>query len=460
MNFMIKLLKNKKYPILKGFVRGLVFMSILSFFLFSSCRKSPETLGKSILPENAQLKVFYGFWDGMYGYSVLEDSIRTDELSKNLLGSTYDSVFGITTANVATQFTLTNSGVDFGENPQLDSLVLYLRYNGELYGDGLSTQKLHVYELNQDIYIDSTYNSKSVFSFDPFDYADLTYIPAPYDSVVMGDGTLADTLPPQMMINLSNISPDLGQKLLNADSATLSGDSTFRDYFKGLYFKSDPVMSNGALFSVNFLLSGSQMVLYYHNDEDDSLQFSFRVYNSLARANTYEHDYTNSPQEFRSQVIDGDTALGTEKLYVHGVGGVKTILKIPDISNYFNSEKVALNEVKLILPGYGNTSSNAPERLALVKIIDDGSYLPIIDQYEGNDYFGGTYKSGSNEYVFRITRYMQSILSGTEINNGLYLFVSGQSVNPENFIIKGNQFQSDTTGMRLEIIYTDLDNKN
>ena len=453
---MIKLSKIKKYPKLNGFFRGLVFMSILSFFLFSSCRKSPETLGKSILPESAQLKIFYGAWDGMYGYSVLEDSVRTDQLSKNLLGSSYDSVFGVTTANVATQFTLTKSGVDFGVNPQLDSLVLYLRYNGELYGDSLSTQKLHVYELNQDISIDSTYSSKSVFSYYPQDYADLSYVPDPHDSVVMAE----DTLPPQMIINLSNISPELGQKLLNADTTILSGDSTFRDYFKGLYFKSEPVTSNGALFSVNFLLSGSQMVLYYHNDENDSLQFTFKVYNGLARANTYEHDYSASPQDFRQQVLEGDTALGTEKLYVHGAGGVKTILKIPDISNYFESDKVALNEVKLVLPGYGSISSKAPESLALVKITEDGGYLPLIDQYEGNDYFGGTYKSSSNEYVFRITRYMQSILSGTETNNGLYLFVYGQSVNPEHFVIKGNKYQSDTTGMRMEIIYTDLDNKN
>jgi len=456
---MIKLSESRKKATFTMLRKGLFLLPVFFLLLFFSCRKSPHTLGTSILPENAQLKIVYGFWDGLYGYSFLEDSIRTDELSRNLLGSLSDSVFGVTTANIAAQFALTSNGVDFGENPQLDSMVLYLRYNGEIYGENSTVQHLHLYELSEDIYLDSTYNSKSTFEHYNFDYANYSYIPAPNDSVVLGEGDLADTVAPQMVINLSNLSPELGQKILDADTTVLESDSTFREYFKGLYFESEPVISNGALFTVNFLLSGSQIMLYYHNDEKDSLRYRLSANIITARVNSYTHDYSSSPADFKQQVLNGDTTLGFEKLYVQGVGGVRTIIKIPDINEFTDSSRIAFNEVKLIIPGVTKPLI-APERLALVEFTEDSTYVPLIDQFEGDNYFGGTYKSSSNEYVFRITRYMQSLYTGNQTNNRLYLFVSGASINPENFIIKGNKYEGDTTGMRLEIIYTDLDNTN
>lgn len=448
--------KKNKFAILR---KGLFLLSFLSLLLLLSCRKSPHTLGSTILPENAQLKIVYGYWDGLYGHSFLEDSIRTDELSRNMLGSQYDSLFGVTSANIAVQYTLSSKLINFGVNPQLDSLVLYLRYNGEMYGDSSTVQHLHIYELNQDIFVDSTYHSNSVFTHNDIDYANYSFKPAPRDSVVLGEGVFADTVAPQMVINLSNISPQLGQKILDADSSTLKSDSAFMEFFKGLYFESEPVTSNGALFSVNYMLTGSWLKLYYHNDEKDSLQYRLATSVLTARINTYKHDYSTSPSDFRQQVIDGDTSLGLEKLYVQGAGGVRTIISVPDIKDYTDSSRIAFNEVKLIIPG-ANKPRLAPERLALVKFTADSTYVPLIDQFEGNDYFGGTYKSSTNEYVFRITRYMQSVYNGDETNRKLYLFVSGASVNPENFVIKGNKYEGDTTGMRLEIIYTNLDNTN
>ena len=460
MSFMIKLSESKKEFHLWGFGRGLILIFIATLFIFSSCRKSPHTLGANILPKDAQLKIFYGFSDSIFGHSVREDSIRTDELSKNLLGSMVDSVFGITTANIAVQYSLSTNGMDFGTNPQLDSLVLYLRYKGELFGDSLTVQKLHVYELAQDIFYDSAYHSNSTFQTNQVDYADLSFVPRPHDSVVMGEGVLADTLPPMMIINLTNISPELGQKLLDADTATLADNETFVKYFKGLYLASEPVTSKGALFTVNFMLRNSQMMIYYSNDDGDSLSYRFNVTSSSPRANNYRHDYSMSPQDFKQQVLQGDTTLGKSKLYVQGAGGVKTIIKIPDIHDYTHSSQIALNEVKLVIPGLMSNPDYPPSRLALVKITDDGGYQPLIDQYEGEDYFGGTYHKSSNSYIFRITRYMQSIFTGDEPNNGLYLFVSGASVNPESFVIRGNQSPDDSLGMHLEIIFTDLEKGN
>ncbi len=454
MSFMIKLSVSKKKSVRSKLLGGLLLLSVSLFFIFSSCRRSPHLLGADILPENARLQIFYGFWDGISAYSKSEDSLRTDELSVNLLGSKYDSTFGITTANIAVQYSLSTNGYDFGENPQLDSLVLYLRYTGKLYGDSNSVQHLHIYELDQDIYKDSAYFASSSFEKLDIDYADFTFVPKPNDSVAIGE----DTLPPLIRINLSKLNDQLAQKLLAADTSILADNDKFMEYFKGLYLESEPVVTGGAMYGVNFLKTNSGLIIYYSNDEQDSLHYRFNVNSATARINNYIHDYTNSPQDFKQHVLQGDTALGHEKFYVQGAGGVKTIINIPDIRDYTDSKEIALNEVKLVLPGFEG-ATEAPAQLALVEITEDGSYKPLIDQYEGPDYFGGTYQKSTNQYVFRITRYMQSIFTGDEPNNGLYLFVSGAAINPEGFVFKGNKMEGDTLGMRLEILFTDLDDR-
>ena len=122
--------------------------------MFFSCEKEPGEIGLAIQPPDDKLEVRYTDTSSLVSYSVIEDSVKTDEMSINLLGSMYDPVFGKTTASFATQLRMANAGVDFGVNPQVDSLVLSLVYVS-YYGDLLTQQTLHIYELDEDIFIDS-----------------------------------------------------------------------------------------------------------------------------------------------------------------------------------------------------------------------------------------------------------------------------------------------------------------
>ncbi len=455
---MTRLLKNKKSfkTVLSFFKLTAFFAGIFSLFLLSSCRNSPSVLGVEILPEDADLQVHYIVWDGVYGYSVLEDSVRTDDLPTNLVGSMFDSTFGVTNAGVATQFVLSSNGVSFGENPQLDSLILEIRYSGTLYGDSTTPQTLHIYELSEDIYYDTAYYSNYQVQTYGVDYANMQFVPSPHDSIIMGD----DTLAPMLRINLSQLNPELANKILNADSASLADNESFIDFFKGLYITTEPVTSGGALFGVDLLGRGTRLALYFSNDEEDSLLYNFYVAATASpRINTYSHDYSLAADDFKQQVLQGDTTLGNQKFYVQGAAGVKAIIKIPDLrdNDSLNYEHIAINEVKLFLPGY-DKSKYPPQKLALVRILEDGSYEPLIDEYEGDAYFGGDYQEGANQYRFRITRYTQKLITDDNyLNKGLYLFVSGASFKPNYFTFKGNQNGEEFTGMRVEIIYTIVD---
>jgi hypothetical protein len=409
-------------------------------------------LGTEILPDDSNLQVHYEIWNGIYGYSILEDSVRTDGLPFNLLGSMYDSTYGTTTAGVATQFVLSSNGVTFGQNPQLDSMVLEVRYQGQLFGDSTSTLTLHVYELSQDIYFDSTYQSNYNFQTYDIDFADYNIVPRPHDSTIVGN----DTLPPTLRINLSNIYPDLGEKILNADSNDLSNNENFIKFFKGLYIVAGEVTNSGSIFTIDFTAHGSKLALYFSNDEEDSLLYNFYVAATASpRINTYKHNYSIGSQDFVQQVVNGDTLLGGQKFYIQGLGGVKAIIKIPDLrqNDSIDFSKVAINEVKLFLPGI-KKSDYPPEKLALVRVLEDGSYAPMTDEYEGVAYFGGDYEEGSNRYVFRISRFVQKLISDEDYPNyGLYLFVAGASYKPNTFTFKGNNYD-DFSGMHLDIIYT------
>jgi hypothetical protein len=73
-------------------------------------------------------------------------------------------------------------------------------------------------------------------------------------------------------------------------------------------------------------------------------------------------------------------------------------------------------------------------------------------------YFGGYYNPDFNSYTFRITRYLQSLISDpTKNHNGLYLIIRGASLYPNRFVFNGNEPLTDTVRLHLEITYTDLD---
>lgn len=440
-------------PGLLFYVAAIIVLATLTT-IFPSCAKDPGKIGTIVQPDDSWLKVRYSDTSTVFAHSVLIDSVRSDELTRNSVGYINDPVFGATKASFATKFLLSESGHSFGESPQFDSLVIQLVYTGA-YGDTNTTLTLHTYLLDSPFYRDSVYFSNKVFDHDAFDYSNYSFMPRPHDSVHF-DG---DTLAPLIRMNLSNISESLGTKLLGASTTEMEDNDAFQDFFKGLYITPSTVSTEGALAYFDLTLTLSRMTIYYRNG-NDTLEYNYVISTSTARVNKYEHDYTNASAQFKQQVINGDTTLGNQVFYTQGYGGVKTLIRIPYPTSWRNLKNVAINEAKLVLPGgdYGQFYGE-PARLALVKILEDGTYDFLPDQYEGDNYFGGYYSSSSNKYEFRITRYIQSIISdSTQVDYGLYLFVNSGSVNPESYIFNGPHPVVDTARrIKLEILYTDLD---
>ena len=76
------------------------------------------------------------------------------------------------------------------------------------------------------------------------------------------------------------------------------------------------VSSGGAIFSTNLLSTWSEMTLFYSNDEEDSLVYPFIISTYAAYFGEFRHNYATAQPAFRSQVLEGDTSLGKNTIYL------------------------------------------------------------------------------------------------------------------------------------------------
>jgi hypothetical protein len=432
---------------------------ILLFIFLNSCKKDPYAIGLDLLPPSDTLSLLVVDTATVVAYSVIQDSIRTDETTNILLGSLVDPVFGTTTASFYSQFRLSTEAPDFGTAPVLDSLVLLLKYDS-IYGDTNSLQTVRVYELSQDLYYDSIYYSNHQALNYGTMVANYTFRPNLKDSVTVIGGKLS----PHLRINLNKLTHYLGNKLLYAPEAVLATNTEFLEFMKGLYVETVSRTSGGALlfFKLDNVLT--KMVVYFHNEEEDSLHFDFLINANSARFNSFDHNgYANADPNFRSQVVFHDTTLGKNTLYLQGLGGVRTRVRFPFLKDFNNLGHLAINNAILVFKNMEtDTTYPPPVKLQLYNVDSLGRLGIIMDSDEGENYFDGNYDKSSRTYKFRITRQIQNILAGKIKNFDMYIMVNNPVSNeliPGRVILNGTQPlppASYSDRIQLQITYTKL----
>lgn len=428
-----------------------LFACLATALLFSGCNKS-TVVGLDVQPEGDLLHNAFSDTMGLKTYIVREDSVRSDETLINLLGSYNDPVFGKTTASVFTQFN-TNT-VTFG-NPsdlEIDSAVLSLVYTGDYYGT-LEAQKIKVYQLTQSLFRDSLYYSNRMLAYNPVEIGNLSAVPKPTDSVKIG-GT---TLKPQLRIRLT---PAFGQGFL--DQGGFADNTAFLNYFKGLFVTCDNAHApgQGAILSLNLLDAQTKITLYYRNkfgNKGDQSNFSFGITGTTARYGHFTHD--DAVNDITQQL--SDPSLGQNLVYVQPMAGVMTKIDMPTLKNYLDSGAIAVNKAELILKVEPASTAlyGAPASLALLGADASGNTVTLIDQGEGDTYFGGTYNGTSKEYRFNLARHIQRVLTGKQADYGLYIAAGRKNtetsaVSAKRVVLGGGS--NTLYRMQLRITYTKL----
>ena len=423
---------------------------------FSSCRKSPETIGNNLISENNYIGVFHTDTVEIVCHSYT-DSVTTKNASYALLGAIKDPVFGTTEAGFYTQFRPSVAGQSFGSNPVLDSLVLQL-YIADYYGDTMMMQTAHAYVLTDTLSYEGTYYSHSVLATEVIDQANnYQFMPRPHTkTIVIGTDTVGQ---PVLRIPLSQ---ELGNYLINLDSSYYSRPDLFKQQFKGLYVNCSPVSQNGSIVSINLTNNSFTMLqLYYHDaaTPEKPMRYNYYVTSSDTYFNHFDHDYQQGSPEFVQQVLEVEEGLGQERVYLQTMGGVKTFIQFPNIVHWADSLEnsyVVINEAKLILPATPllvDSVYKAPSMLSLIGFNADSTTYLLPDYYEGTNYFGGSYNTSQNTVTFRISEYMQDIILKHKDNAGLSLGINGAAYNAQRLVLNGPE-TAEGEKMRLEVTYS------
>ena len=431
-------------------------VAIALILAFSACKKTPDTIGNDLIDDNNYINVFYTDTLQVFSHSYF-DSIGTKNVRFALLGSVNDPVFGLTEAGFYTQFRFSSAGQNFGSAPVFDSLVLQLALSN-VYGDTTTLQTVHVYELTDSISSSEPYYNYSTLSHSATDLAN-GYQFRPHlntASYTIGSDTITQ---PVIRIPLSH---ELGTYLMQIDSTAYQTPDAFKSFFKGLYITCETVGQNGAISSINLTNNAVTLLqLYYHDaaTPQNALRYYYYVTSDDNYFNHFGHDYTQGNPEFVGQMLEGDTLLGQQRLYLQSMGGIRTRILFPNLSHWADSldtSHLLVNEAKLILPAapdIDTTHFTAPPKLVLIGFNEDNTTYILPDNYEGANYFGGSYDARTKTVTFRISEHIGQLILNKKPNCGLSLGIEGASYNPYRWVINGPE-ATEGRRLKLEVKYT------
>lgn len=422
------------------------FSAILIVLVFASCNKD-NNIGIDVQPEEDLIGLFTNDTTTLYTYTVREDSLRTDEAPKVIIGKYQDAVFGTSTCGLFSQFAIPNNLTQINfQGGVLDSAVLMLAYDFDYYGDTTVAQTFAVHQMTAPIYKDSVYYSNRMNAYNPMVVGQKTFTPAPRSKVAVGN----DTVPAHIRITLDYNWASI--IFAQSGGTNLNGNTNWLNYMNGLYI--EPVATGGGLVYLDMLDTLTGLRLYYHT-ATDTTNFTFVVNSTTAYYSHYAHDYTGTP-DIAAQLADPSNPFYPMN-HIQSNAGLKTKIEFPFLDNYRNlGYPIAINKAELVIKGdetYASDNFPLNTRYFVTSIDSTGKENLLIDMYETSTYYGGELNTTTNEYRINIARYMQGILNGTEENNGLYLKEIFGAENGRRSVI-GSGAPTSGNRMYLRLVYT------
>ena len=442
-------------PPLFRIFRLTVFALIVT--VVSSCEKQVLKTGADILPKSDFVSLHSIDTLSVFSYTMSDDSVRTNNPSISYLGKNYDPYFGTTSAGFVSQLRLSNKwdGLPF----TVDSMKLFLHLLTTKGGGSNIIHSISLYEIANQIYIDSAYYSKTPLNLTGFKVADI-------DLPVLRTDTINN-----IALRLPGNGVELGNYLLR-DTTKLFHSNTipdFRSYFKGFYFQMNP-SSEPLLISLSLLYNQSSyynfFVLYGHDSAGSSKAYSFILdaKNTNVSYNRYLHDYTTAT--LGDKMVHRNTTYIDTLSFVQAFNGVFTKVSLPGLEKLKNDGslgKVAINKARLVVPiNFNKTSTKSylnsvPLSLRLRFRTKSGTRFDVPDYLMASasidpthHFFDGTLDSVANVYNFNIPAFVQAYLKDAtgDVKPELEIY---QGSGTKNVILKANK---NKTPLKFEFVYT------
>lgn len=409
---------------------------VFTLSILPSCKKTSSKFGTEALDINDLLASGGVDTFQLKTYSVLEDSLPTDNQIFGIFGAYHDPKLGIVNASLYTQMSISGTVTLQPGTATVDSVILSLNYGG--YYGKLDPQTFEVYQLQDMIYKDSTYyrnTTKATIGGNLVDPASATQTPNTSNKVVIdqdGDGD-ADTLNPQLRLKLDNA---LGQQFVDdiiaGNSAFASSDAFLSSgYFKGFKINvANPTPANGKGAVLYFNLGNSQtkMTIYFKHSADDpqnQRRVDLVINSACGDFNHVEVDHLSYHiADVLSNPLNGQTQFYTQSF------DSRAVIEFPSIDN-LKSTSVINNALLYIPVSYQNGSFYYPSvNLELGYKTDEGDIVTFRT---------ASYNNAQKAFILDLRDYIQDIVSGKAENRGLYIIQSSLYFNctAERIIFNG-----------------------
>ena len=402
-----------------------------------ACERNTGEIGLDFVDQNS-LKI--GKLESLEVVATTEafDSLVTEKPVYLMLGKYEDPVFGKAAANFATQVILSTMQPDFGENPTVDSVFMYLPFIG-FYGDTAAPFGLTVKQLDQPIFADSTYYAHSVFSGSTV-LADTVVQPQPSRK-----RRVPGMVAPNEVIGLRLNTAFFQSQIVDASSdssADFSSNTNFLEYFRGIYVEGHA--DNQAIYQFSPGDQDMRIRFFFSNDSlrADTVGPGYSVYDLLAwnvvkSANTFAFDKTQADFDFDAQ----DTVAGELTTYVQGMGGAMTVVRLTGLqalkdSNYF------VNYAELRIPVREGSALTYANPAKLTALLVSGNDRSLLTGYVNGDPGGQLVVSSplrDRAYTLEITKFVQQWLNGKDSNEAKILLVPDRmSSSAARAVLNGN----------------------
>jgi hypothetical protein len=465
---------------------------ILFFFAFGCTKIDTTTLGQNLIPVVDNVNTFdttFSVIANTYDDTECDTVHRSSLQALGIISN--DPLFGTSKAAIYVElkpqsFPYTFPTAD-ANSFIVDSAILVMNYSHS-FGDTNALAKANVYQLSDSFHVTDNYTTCKILGYDNSALLGTkTYYPSVLkDSVHAYQEDAAN----QLRIPLSN---SFIQKFITDSALIFRSDSDFINYFKGFAIVPDETTGGQALNYFDFTTSRLSVYLRYKNaGVADTTVIAFAVTGSSGLSNSLVRDRgTSEITQHLAHPASGDSLI-----YIQTSPGTYAMLNIPGLNGLSNR---VINRAELIVDQAYSTNSlnnifNAPVNLYLdVKdsTLNNGNFTPIPCDFSatelqtGFQYLGGQLKmvtdssSGQQigQYVFNISRYLQSIV--TKGKSSLHLRLSapdfvtntmtytdwcGQTIGPFSTArnntgdgrVKINGTNNTPTRIRLRVVYSKL----
>lgn len=459
--------------------KGVLLLAVVIVMSLFSCKDNNSEIAKDILKDDAST-IVVDSPRKLTGVTETDETSNTNNVLTGFIGELKDVNFGESYASCFSQLRIPNNVfVKDVDKVTIDSVCFDFKvklksslYDSLTYEKGKLNRKIKIFSLKKDI---SNIKRSSELDDSFYDKAD-----AVGESII--DLRKLDTISYRMRysdksknkiftykgyarIKLTN---EYGKYLLSGNETDYTSQKAFLKKFFGLVISSEEsaddvdglfaLYANASILTVHYRQTNSE-------GKQDTLFSPFMVNSNSMIINKFNHVHT-------AAVKDAITNQSSEKLYVEGGGGLKTILKFPE--DYLNSlyfskenEKQSTNiinkaqiEIPVVYPdGVDVRLSHIPIHMVLLGYNTKNEIVPLIDYLTSKSFFDGELDEKNMVYRFNIARLIQQVirykkddfqeLYKIDLSKGLMLVPDNRRISPSRVMLDGKN-------INLKVTYTKL----